>query len=107
VTREAQLQWEARWARLAALAAFAGGLMLVAGTGLLLSIPEDRPAIVQSRPNFLLSVNDSPGSLIAAVGLQAVAALCLIFAFYYLFRATIHAARRFRAGSCTSSSWAR
>jgi hypothetical protein len=35
-------------------------------------------------------VSDSPGSLIAAVGLQAVAALCLIFAFYYLFRATIH-----------------
>ncbi|HEY6774902.1 MAG TPA: hypothetical protein VI122_00145 [Thermoleophilaceae bacterium] len=90
MSTEAQLQWEARWARPAALAAFAAGLMLVAGTGLLLSIPQNRPAIVQSRPNFLLSVNDSPGSLIAAVGLQAAAALCLIFAFYYLFRATIH-----------------
>jgi hypothetical protein len=63
--------------------------MLVAGTAVLLSIPEDRPR-VQARPDFLLSVNDSPGSLIAAVGLQAAAALCLIFAFFYLFRATIH-----------------
>jgi hypothetical protein len=89
VTKEDQLQWEARWAGPAALAAFAGGLMLLAGTGLLLSIPDDRPAM-QSRPDFLLSVNDSPGSLVAAVALQAAAALCLIFAFYYLFRATIH-----------------
>jgi hypothetical protein len=89
VTKQDQLQWEARWAGPAALAAFAGGLMLLAGTGLLLSIPDDR-AFIQSRPDFLLSVNDSPGSLAAAVVLQAVAALCLIFAFYYLFRATIH-----------------
>jgi hypothetical protein len=90
VTGEAQLQWEARWARPAALAAFAAGVMLVAGTGLLLSIPQDRGPRVDSRPNFLLSVNDSPASLIASVALQATAALCLIFAFYYLFRATIH-----------------
>jgi hypothetical protein len=89
VSNEAQLAWEARWGRPAALAAFAAALMLVAGTVVLLSIPEDR-ARVQSRPDFLLSVNDSPGSLIAAVGLQAAAALCLIFAFFYLFRATIH-----------------
>ena len=89
MTKQDQLQWEARWAGPAALAAFAGGLMLLAGTGLLLSIPDDR-AFIQSRPDFLLSVNDSPGSLAAAVVLQAVAALCLIFAFYYLFRATIH-----------------
>jgi hypothetical protein len=89
VTKEAQLGWEARWAGPAALAAFAAALMLVAGTAVLLSIPEDR-ARVESRPDFLLSVNDSPGSLIAAVGLQAAAALCLIGAFFYLFRATIH-----------------
>jgi hypothetical protein len=89
VTAEAQLRWEARWAQPAALAAFAAALTLVAGTGLLLSIPEDRPR-VESRPDFLLSVNDSPGSLIAAVGLQAAAALFLIGAFLYLFRATIH-----------------
>jgi hypothetical protein len=89
VRNEAQLAWEARWGRPAALAAFAAALLLVAGTAVLLSIPEDRPR-VQSRPDFLLSVNDSPGSLIAAVGLQAAAALCLIFAFFYLFRATIH-----------------
>jgi hypothetical protein len=89
VSNEAQLAWEARWGRPAALAAFAAALMLVAGTAVLLSIPEDRSR-VQSRPDFLLSVNDSPGSLLAAVGLQAAAALCLIFAFFYLFRATIH-----------------
>jgi hypothetical protein len=89
VRNEAQLGWEARWAGPAALAAFAAALTLIAGTGLLLSIPDDR-ARVESRPDFLLSVNDSPGSLIAAVGLQAAAALCLIGAFLYLFRATVH-----------------
>jgi hypothetical protein len=89
VSTDDQLQWEARLARPAALAAFASGLLLLAGTVVLQSILEDRPG-VEALADFLLSVSDSPGSLIFQSSLQAVGSLCLIPVFYYLFRATIH-----------------
>jgi hypothetical protein len=89
VSTDEQLQWEARLGRPAAAAAIAAGVLLLAGTIVLFSIPEDRRG-VEPRPDFLLSVNDSPGSLIAATAMQAVAALCLILVFYYLFRAILH-----------------
>jgi hypothetical protein len=91
VSTEEKLQWEARFGRLAALAAFAAGLLLLAGTALLQTMLEDRPR-TQALPDFLLSVADSPGSLIAQAVLLALGALCLIPVFYYLFRATIHRA---------------
>jgi hypothetical protein len=84
-----QLEWEARMARPAALAAFAAGLFLLAGTVVLQSMLEDRRG-VEALPDFLLSVDGSPGSLIAQSVLQALSALCLILVFYHLFRATIH-----------------
>jgi hypothetical protein len=89
VTGEGQLQWEARLGRPAAVAAFAAGLLLLSGTVVLLSIPEGRERI-EARPDFLLSIDQSPGSFYAATALQAAAALCMIGVFYYLFRATIH-----------------
>jgi hypothetical protein len=89
VTDEEQLRWEARLGRPAALAAFAAGLLLLAGTVVFQSMLENRPR-VEPLPDFLLSVNESPGSLIAQAVLQAVGALCLILVFYYLFRATAH-----------------
>jgi hypothetical protein len=89
VSNQDQLQWEARLGRPAALAAFAAGLLLLTGTVLLQSMLEDRER-VEPLPDFLLSVNDSPGTLLAQATVQAIAALCLIFVFYYLFRATIH-----------------
>jgi hypothetical protein len=82
-----QLQWEARLARPAAYAAFAGGLLLLVGTFLQLSVFEDRPGI-QQVPDSLLSANERPGTVVAAAAIQGVAALCLIGPFYYLFRAT-------------------
>jgi hypothetical protein len=88
VSTEDQLTWEARLGRPAALAAFAAGLMLFAGTVVLLSIPEGRNG-VEPRPDFLLSIDESPGSFYAATALQAVAALAMIMVFYYLFRAII------------------
>jgi hypothetical protein len=88
VSTEDQLNWEARFGRPAALAAFAAGLLLFAGTVVLLSIPEGRNGL-EPRPDFLLSVNESAGSFYAATALQAVAALAMILVFYYLFRATI------------------
>jgi hypothetical protein len=89
VTDEEQLSWEARLGRPAAFAAFAAGLLLLAGTVVFQSMLENRPR-VEPLPDFLLSVNDSPGSLIAQAVLQAAGALCLILVFYYLFRATAH-----------------
>lgn len=84
-----QLEWEARLGRPAALAAFAAGLLLLAGTVVLQSMLEDRRG-VEALPDFLLSVGDSPGSLIAQSALQGVGVLCLILVFYYLFRAIVH-----------------
>jgi hypothetical protein len=89
VSSQDKLQWEARWSRPAAAAAFAAGFLLLGGTVLFQSILKDRPR-VQALPDFLLSVNDSPGALIGAAALQALSALCLIGVFYYLFQAIIH-----------------
>jgi len=89
VSDQEQLQWEARWRRPFAAAAFAAGFVMLAGTGVLLSVPLGREDL-EPRPDFLLGVDDSPVSLIGATALQAIAALCLSAAFYYLFRATIH-----------------
>jgi hypothetical protein len=89
VSNKEQLEWEARFGRPAAVAAFAAGLLLLAGTALLQSILEDRNG-VEALPDFLLSVADSPGSLTAQALIQALAVLCLIPVFFYLFRATIH-----------------
>jgi hypothetical protein len=89
VSTQDQLQWEARLARPAAYAAFAAGLLLLAGTVLFQAMLEDREG-VEPLPDFLLSVNDSPGTLIAQACMQGAAALCLILVFYYLFRAIVH-----------------
>jgi hypothetical protein len=89
VSDQDQLQWEARFGRPAAVAAFGAGVLLLAGTFVLQSIFKDRKD-VRALPDFLLSVNDKPSSLVVSSVLLALSALCLIGVFYYLFRATIH-----------------
>ncbi len=89
MTNEEQLQWEGRFGRPAAVAAFAAGLLLLVGTVLLQSMLEDREG-VEPLADFLLSVDDSPSSLVIQSIAQGLAALCLIPVFYYLFRATVH-----------------
>jgi hypothetical protein len=89
VSTQDQLDWEARLRRPVAFAAFGAGLLLLVGTVLFQSILEDRPG-VRALPDFLLSVNDSPGPLIASAVIQGLAALLLMLVFYYLFRATVH-----------------
>jgi hypothetical protein len=91
VTDEEQLQWEARFGRPAAVAAFAAGLLLLAGTVILQSMLEDQEN-VEPLADFLLSVDDSPSSLVIQSIVQGLGALCLIPVFYYLFRATAHRA---------------
>jgi hypothetical protein len=89
VNTEEKLQWEARLGRPAALAAFAAGLLLLAGSALFQSMLENRPGI-EALPDFLLSVDESPGTLVAQAALQGAGVLCLVLVFYYLFRATVH-----------------
>jgi len=88
VTNDEQLSWEARLGRPTALAAFTAGVLLLIGTIVLLSIPEGRTG-VDPRPDFLLSIDESPGSFYAATVLQALAALAMITVFYYLYRAIV------------------
>jgi hypothetical protein len=86
VTKEQALQWEAKWARPAALAAFFAAVLLIAQIVLLQTVIEDRPR-VEAIPDFLLSVDENPASLIGSRAAQAVAALLIAGIFYYLFRA--------------------
>jgi hypothetical protein len=89
VSSEDQLQWEARFARPAALAAFVAGLLTLAGTVVFQAALDDRRGI-EPQPDLLLSIDESPGNLIASAFLQAAAALLLVVVFYYLFRAIVH-----------------
>ena len=84
-----QLEWEARFGRLAAVAAFAAGFLLLTGTFLLQSIIDDRKR-VEPLPDFLLSIDSSPGTMIFYQVLLAASALFLIPVFIYLFRAILH-----------------
>ncbi len=86
MTKEQALQWEARWARPAALAAFFAAVLLIAQIVLLQTVIEDRDNI-EAIPDFLLSVDENPAMLIGSRAAQAVAALLVGAVFYYLFRA--------------------
>ena len=89
MTNAEQLEWEARLARPAAAAAFVAALLFLIALVVRQSIFEDRPGI-RSGPDALLSINETPGTLIASASLQAVAGLLLAVVFLYLFRATAH-----------------
>jgi hypothetical protein len=90
VSDQEQLQWEGRYGRLAAVAAFASGFLLLAGTFLLQSMVEDRGKAVKALPDFLLSINDHQGEWVVSQVLLAISALFLIPVFLYLFRAIAH-----------------
>jgi hypothetical protein len=86
VNRDEQLQWEARWGRPAAVAAFvAGAMLLVSG---LLFIPKDRKGI-EPNPDILLSIHEQSGAYLTSAVLAAVASLILIGVLIYLFRASV------------------
>lgn len=85
-TRE-QLDWEARWAKPAALSAFAAALLLVAGTIVRQAVAlADKP---DDDREFLLAINDTSGAFLASSALQALAFLALIGVFVYLARAVL------------------
>jgi hypothetical protein len=86
VNRDEQLQWEARWARPVAIAAFLAGVMLLVGATLF--FPKDREGI-ERNPDLLLSIDEQSGAYLASAVLSALAGLLLIGVFLYLFRATL------------------
>jgi hypothetical protein len=85
VTREEQLQWEARWARPAGIAAIVAALLMLL-SGFVFQT-EDRPG-VESYPDVLLSVNENPDTYTLLVALPVIGSLLALGIFYYLFRAT-------------------
>jgi hypothetical protein len=91
VSDQDQLAWEARFGRAAAAFAFASGFLLLAGTFVLQSMVEDRGGErIRALPDFLLSIDDAPGTMVASQVVIAVSALCLIPVFVYIFRAIVH-----------------
>jgi hypothetical protein len=84
VTRDEQLEWEARWSRPVAVAAILAALLTVASVPLFL--PEDRKGI-DATADFLLSIDDRPGAYMASAVVGALAVLLLIGVFLFLFRA--------------------
>jgi hypothetical protein len=86
VTRDAQLQWEARWARPAGLAALLSALLLIVSA--MVFFPKDRKGI-EPNPDLLLSIDEQSGGYLISEVLSAVSALLLCVVFYYLFRTVI------------------
>lgn len=85
-TRE-QLDWEARWAKPAAAAAFAAALFLVAGT-----IVRQAVALKGSPDDereFLIAIDANAGAFLASSVLQALSFLALTGVFLYLGRAVL------------------
>jgi hypothetical protein len=84
VTRDQQLEWEARWSRPAAAASIGAGLMLLVSA--MIFFPKDRKGIERT-PDLLLSIDQESGSYLASAALTAISALLLLGVFLYLFRA--------------------
>jgi hypothetical protein len=82
-----QLDWEARWAKPAAAAAFAAALFLIAGT-----IVRQAVALKGSPDNereFLTTIDGNAGEFLLSSALQALSFLALAGVFVYLGRAVL------------------
>lgn len=87
MSTEEQLGWEARWARPAALAAFATVALLIAGTVVRQAVAlSDRP---EDEAEFLRAIDESSGAFIASSIVQALSFVTLVGVLLYLGRATI------------------
>jgi hypothetical protein len=85
-TRE-QLDWEARWAKPAAAAAFAGAFFLIVGTIVRQAValkgnPDDER-------EFLTTIDSNAGEFLVSSGLQALSFIALTGVFVYLGRAVL------------------
>jgi hypothetical protein len=87
VSAREQLDWEARWAKPAAVAAFAAALLLIAGT-----IVRQAVALKGSPDNereFLTTIDGNAGEFLLSSALQALSFLALACVFVYLGRAVL------------------
>ena len=87
--KQAQLEWEARWAGPAAFAAILSALALIGQQVIVQGALEDRRGL-EPLPDFLVSVDENPGYIIGSAAVYAIGALLLIGVFYYLFRAVLN-----------------
>ena len=90
MNRDEQLQWEARWGRPAAIAAFLAGAMQLVSA--MLFFPKDRKGI-EATPDFLLSIDEHSGAYLASALLSALARCCSSGS------SSTCSARRWRAGA--------
>jgi hypothetical protein len=86
VTREEQLEWEARWAIPVAASSVIAGLLTIIGVTTFL--PKDREGI-ETTPDLLLSIDEHSGGYMTSAIVTAVGVLFLIPVFLYLFRAIL------------------
>jgi hypothetical protein len=84
VSREQQLEWEARWGRPAGVAAIVSALLFLA-SGVIL-VPEQREG-VESYPADLLAIDEHPGAFMASIATSSLAMLLILGPLLYLFRA--------------------
>jgi hypothetical protein len=81
-----QLSWEARFAKPAAVAAFLGALLIVAGTVVRQTVAlADRP---DNDREFLLEIDQNSGSFLASAFIQSASFIFLAIVLFYLYSAT-------------------
>jgi hypothetical protein len=87
VSTRDQLDWEARWGKPAAFAAFATIVLLLAGTIVRQAVAlSDRP---DDDRGFLVAIHDNSGAFLASSVLQALSFVALTGVIYYLGRAVL------------------
>ncbi len=85
MSRQEQLDWQARWARPAAVAAFLAVVASIVQVVLPATVIEDRPGI-RSLPDSYLSVDENSAPFLVAGAARVIGALALVVVFYYLFK---------------------
>ncbi|MEX1141359.1 MAG: hypothetical protein WD993_00060 [Thermoleophilaceae bacterium] len=87
MSTQEQLDWEARWAKPAAMAAFGTVALLIAGTIVRQAVAlADRP---DDERGFLVAIDENAGAFLASSVIQALSFLTLIGVFLYLGRAVL------------------
>jgi hypothetical protein len=86
VSNREQLDWEAKWARPAAAAAFASALFLIASTIVRQSALKGTS---DDERKFLIAIDDRSGGFLASSALQVLSFVALTGVLYYLGRAVL------------------
>jgi hypothetical protein len=87
VDREAQLQWERRWARPAAAAAIGAVLLQLVAFALQATAFADRP---DGDRGVLIALDENAGQTVAAAAVQALSVALIVAVLLYMLRATTH-----------------